>query len=100
MATEARVTVKTKGLSVFERYLTVWVLLCIAGGMVLGKVAPGVAKTLDGLRSEEHTSELQSHSFISYAVFCLKKKKTKRRTYKSQRKSRIYSAWHICSRCC
>ena len=26
-------------------------------------------------RSEEHTSELQSHSFISYAVFCLKKKK-------------------------
>ena len=28
-------------------------------------------------RSEEHTSELQSHSFISYAVFCLKKKKRK-----------------------
>ena len=26
-------------------------------------------------RSEEHTSELQSHSFISYAGFCLKKKK-------------------------
>src|ERR1051326_116974 len=24
------------------------------------------------LRSEEHTPELQSHSFISYAVFCLK----------------------------
>ena len=30
-----------------------------------------------GGRSEEHTSELQSHSFISYAVFCLKKKKIK-----------------------
>ena len=29
------------------------------------------------LRSEEHTSELQSHSFISYAVFCLKKKNKK-----------------------
>src|SRR5881296_4102610 len=28
------------------------------------------------VRSEEHTSELQSHSNISYAVFCLKKKKT------------------------
>src|SRR5213596_3963058 len=26
-------------------------------------------------RSEEHTSELQSHGLISYAVFCLKKKK-------------------------
>ena len=25
------------------------------------------------IRSEEHTSELQSHRFISYAVFCLKK---------------------------
>src|SRR3546814_5337450 len=29
-----------------------------------------------GLRSEEHTSELQSLMRISYAVFCLKKKKT------------------------
>src|ERR1051326_1887981 len=28
-------------------------------------------------RSEEHTSELQSHSFISYAVFCLKKKNSR-----------------------
>src|SRR5881409_3064694 len=28
-----------------------------------------------GGRSEEHTSELQSQSHISYAVFCLKKKK-------------------------
>src|SRR3546814_7554846 len=33
-------------------------------------------------RSEEHTSELQSLMRISYAVFCLKKKKTyKRITY-------------------
>src|SRR3546814_4089164 len=30
----------------------------------------------DGKRSEEHTSELQSLMRISYAVFCLKKKKT------------------------
>src|SRR5213596_3845505 len=29
------------------------------------------------VRSEEHTSELQSHGLISYAVFCLKKKKNK-----------------------
>src|SRR3546814_8084068 len=32
--------------------------------------------TNDILRSEEHTSELQSLMRISYAVFCLKKKKT------------------------
>src|SRR3546814_5017032 len=31
----------------------------------------------DALRSEEHTSELQSLMRISYAVFCLKKKKNK-----------------------
>src|SRR3546814_15628883 len=30
----------------------------------------------DAIRSEEHTSELQSLMRISYAVFCLKKKKT------------------------
>src|SRR3546814_1344775 len=32
---------------------------------------------LEGGRSEEHTSELQSLMRISYAVFCLKKKKKK-----------------------
>src|SRR3546814_5242947 len=31
----------------------------------------------DGMRSEEHTSELQSLMRISYAVFCLKKNKSK-----------------------
>ena len=38
-----------KGISFFERYLTVWVALCIGGGIILGKVAPGVAKSLDGM---------------------------------------------------
>src|SRR3546814_7607005 len=33
-----------------------------------------------GLRSEEHTSELQSLMRISYAVFCLKKKNTHKNT--------------------
>src|SRR3546814_8372658 len=34
-----------------------------------------------GQRSEEHTSELQSLMRISYAVFCLKKKKKNTNTY-------------------
>src|SRR3546814_5000235 len=40
---------------------------------------------LKRFRSEEHTSELQSLMRNSYAVFCLKKKKSKRHsiTYKS-----------------
>ncbi len=37
------------GLSIFERYLTVWVLLCIAGGIFLGKTAPSVATALNDL---------------------------------------------------
>src|SRR6186713_2670167 len=37
-----------------------------------------------GARSEEHTSELQSHSGISYAVFCLKKKKKKKKELKDK----------------
>src|SRR3546814_4784798 len=37
-------------------------------GWRLGRIGP---------RSEEHTSELQSLMRISYAVFCLKKKKTR-----------------------
>src|SRR3546814_7307228 len=40
-----------------------------AGATGLMQVRPGTA------RSEEHTSELQSLMRISYAVFCLKKKK-------------------------
>src|SRR3546814_8150890 len=35
-------------------------------------------------RSEEHTSELQSLMRISYAVFCLKKKKKSQKTHKSK----------------
>jgi len=49
MATEACITKEPKGLGFFERYLTVWVLLCIAGGIVLGKVAPQVARNVDGM---------------------------------------------------
>jgi ACR3 family arsenite transporter len=42
-------TDQTRGMSVFERYLTLWVLLCIVAGIVLGKLAPGAATFLDGL---------------------------------------------------
>ncbi len=40
---------KKGGLNVFEKYLTVWVLLCIVIGIIFGKLIPGVAKYLDGL---------------------------------------------------
>src|SRR3546814_7169814 len=44
-------------------------------GVVLVRQKPGSAKGVMFIRSEEHTSELQSLMRISYAVFCLKKKK-------------------------
>jgi len=40
---------KTGGLNVFEKYLTLWVVLCILGGIVLGRFAPKVAVYLDSL---------------------------------------------------
>ena len=36
-----------KNLSFFERYLSVWVFLCIIGGILLGKAAPEIATTLN-----------------------------------------------------
>src|SRR3546814_2338906 len=41
----------------------------------LASDAASIARAAPGPRSEEHTSELQSLMRISYAVFCLKKKK-------------------------
>src|SRR3546814_2678495 len=49
---------------------------CLDGPYALGAWEDLQAEIADGaIRSEEHTSELQSLIRISYAVFCLKKKK-------------------------
>src|SRR3546814_3080339 len=48
-----------------------------AGTIAAPKEARDAPTAPDFSRSEEHTSELQSLMRISYAVFCLKKKKTK-----------------------
>src|SRR3546814_5007900 len=58
-------------------------------GLQIATLMAGIILLLFGLarmRSEEHTSELQSLMRISYAVFCLKKKKhnTKQNTYNIQ----------------
>src|SRR3546814_6867068 len=43
--------------------------------MELEQIVRDLGHRVAGIRSEEHTSELQSLMRISYAVFCLKKKK-------------------------
>jgi len=40
---------RSSGMNLFERYLTVWVGLCIVAGIALGKLAPSVARTLDDM---------------------------------------------------
>ncbi len=42
----AGVAPAASAMSVFERYLTVWVLLCIIAGIVLGQLAPGVFQAI------------------------------------------------------
>ncbi|HEX4770644.1 MAG TPA: hypothetical protein VH351_07435 [Bryobacteraceae bacterium] len=37
------------GLGFFERYLSLWVALCMAGGILLGKLLPGFTTALRGL---------------------------------------------------
>ena len=49
MSTENRPASDGRGMSFFERYLTLWVGLCIVSGIVLGKIAPGFAQALDGM---------------------------------------------------
>src|SRR3546814_3058577 len=69
---------------VAEEYATEVRVLCfdeffvsdIADAMILGRLFENLFGLGVTLRSEEHTSELQSLMRISYAVFCLKKKNT------------------------
>jgi ACR3 family arsenite transporter len=49
MKADALVERQGRGMSLFERFLTLWVLACIAAGILLGKLAPEVATFLDGL---------------------------------------------------
>ena len=57
-----------KGLNIFEKYLTVWVALCIVGGIVLGKLAPGFATSLDSLAIYVNKAPVVS---VPIAVFSL-----------------------------
>src|SRR3546814_6418118 len=55
-----------------RRHLSVLVFAPVYGAVRVGNLDAALVEDL--LRSEEHTSELQSLLRITYAVFCLKKK--------------------------
>src|SRR3546814_979300 len=70
------------------RAIKAFLVECRGGRLGVAQIAGRHGEPLDAnfqtvadrreFRSEEHTSELQSLMRISYAVFCLKKKKTKK----------------------
>ena len=37
--------------SIFERYLSVWVALCIVAGIAIGRLTPGLVTELSGLEA-------------------------------------------------
>jgi len=41
---------KTKGIGFFEKYLTVWVLICMAVGILIGKFLPGIPSVLENFQ--------------------------------------------------
>ncbi|MDL1977888.1 MAG: ACR3 family arsenite efflux transporter [Deltaproteobacteria bacterium] len=49
MKTKSHGADHSQRLSIFEKYLTIWVLACIVSGIILGRLAPGAATFLDGL---------------------------------------------------
>src|SRR3546814_5441736 len=78
----AAVSVIALGPTAQEREAVMAAVLC---GRLVSQLASSRTFRIAGrgeLRSEEHTSELQSLMRISYAVFCLKKKNKSNNRYK------------------
>ena len=59
-----------KKMSLFERWLTLWVGLCIVVGIALGKIAPGVAASLDGITLNVGGAPIVSIP-IAICLFCM-----------------------------
>src|SRR3546814_2317637 len=76
---ESAIAVQSRdGIDLPRHRSTIWIDPC----------HPSPTKSRAKIRSEEHTSELQSLMRISYAVFCLKKKKTQNTTQATRKKQR------------
>jgi ACR3 family arsenite transporter len=56
--------------SIFERFLSLWVVLCILAGIGLGKLAPGLARYLDGLAISVNGAPVVSIP-IAICLFCM-----------------------------
>jgi ACR3 family arsenite transporter len=70
MSNEAIQNNDRKMTSVFERFLSLWVVLCIIAGILLGKIAPGVAQYLDSLAIYVKGAPVVSIP-IAICLFCM-----------------------------
>jgi ACR3 family arsenite transporter len=70
MSNEAILNKNRKMTSIYERYLSLWVVLCIIVGILLGKIAPGVAQYLDGLAIYVKGAPVVSIP-IAICLFCM-----------------------------
>ena len=41
---------KSQGIGFFEKYLTIWVLLCMAAGILIGRLLPGIPAFLEKIQ--------------------------------------------------
>jgi len=70
MRTDAIQTNERRMTSVFERFLSVWVIVCIVAGILLGKIAPGMARYLDSLAISVNGAPVVSIP-IAICLFCM-----------------------------
>ena len=70
MATDECPAEQRPGIGFFERYLTLWVALCIVGGIVLGKIAPGLARSLNDMAISVDGAPVVSIP-IALCLFCM-----------------------------
>lgn len=68
MATRAQTSAAPKRLNVFERYLTVWVALCLVAGLAIGKLAPSL---VDSLRTMEFGKGSQVNVPIAVLIWLM-----------------------------
>src|SRR3546814_2789517 len=73
-----RLTEQTRSISHVAKVLYHWRIIPASTASDIA-AKPYILEASQKVRSEEHTSELQSLMRISYAVFCLKKKKHSKR---------------------
>jgi ACR3 family arsenite transporter len=63
---------KTQGISFFEKYLTVWVLLCMAAGILIGRFLPGVRSVLESMQIADQNIPLAILMWIMIYPMMLK----------------------------